>query len=258
MRPRPAHRQTAVLLGVEHMSIRVEIYTAGGIAVGVLPRASHLRDALEAGDSVRVEAVTWHPLDDTAAGQQAEIALPPDDIHLATVEESDDLPVHAQWHDIVLDVGPYRVLGQLATMPGFDPGRALARPTGEFVQLRDVSVRLLTEDAEGLSRPMALVNRYVVDRVEADLMLGFFFPGAEMISTKTEEPIFITSTPSPATSSAGATPAAVETTAETGGPAALVPTANDPADPSTDGTAAPPPAPVDAAASAPTTAAEGA
>ena len=30
---------------------------------------------------------------------------------------------------------------------------------------------------------MALVNRYVVDRVEADLMLGFFFPGAVMVQT---------------------------------------------------------------------------
>jgi len=232
------------------MSIRVEIYTAGGIAVGVLPRASHLRDALEAGESVRVEAVTWHPLDDTAAGQQAEVLLAPDDIHLATVEESEDLPVHAQWHDIVLDVGPYRVLGQLATMPGFDPGRALARPTGEFVQLRDVSVGLLAEDAEGLARPMALVNRYVVDRVEADLMLGFFFPGAEMISTKTEEPIFITSTPSLSTSSAPATPAATPT-ADSG--TDTTPPSGDAGDPASDQPAAAPTASADVAAAAPAT-----
>jgi len=232
------------------MSIRVEIYTAGGIAVGVLPRASHLRDALEAGESVRVEAVTWHPLDDTAAGQQAEVLLAPDDIHLATVEESEDLPVHAQWHDIVLDVGPYRVLGQLATMPGFDPGRALARPTGEFVQLRDVSVGLLGEDADGLSRPVALVNRYVVDRVEADLMLGFFFPGAEMISTKTEEPIFITSTPSLSTSSAPATPAATPT-ADSG--TDTTPPSGDAGDPASDQPAAAPTASADVAAAAPAT-----
>jgi len=235
------------------MSIRVEIYTAGGIAVGVLPRASHLRDALEAGESLRVEAVTWHPLDDTAAGQQAEVVLAPDDIHLATVEESEDLPVHAQWHDIVLDVGPYRVLGQLATMPGFDPGRALARPTGEFVQLRDVSVGLLAEDAEraeGLSRPMALVNRYVVDRVEADLMLGFFFPGAQMISTKTEEPIFITSTPSPSTSSAPATPTAT-TTADGG--TDTTPPSGDAGEPATDQPGAAPAASAEVATAAPAT-----
>jgi len=235
------------------MSIRVEIYTAAGIAVGVLQRASHLRDALEAGESLRVEAVTWHPLDDTAAGQQAEVILAPDDIHLATVEESEDLPVHAQWHDIVLDVGPYRVLGQLATMPGFDPGRALARPTGEFVQLRDVSVGLLGEDAEGLSRPMALVNRYVVDRVEADLMLGFFFPGAQMISTKTEEPIFITSTPSASTSSAPAT-AAATTTADSG--TDTTSPSGDPGDagePAADPSAAAPAASAEVAAAAPAT-----
>ena len=232
------------------MPIRVEIYTAGGIAVGVLPGVSHLRDALEAGESVRVEAVTWHPLDDSAAGQQEEVVLPPDDIHLATVEESDDLPVHAQWHDIVLDVGPYRVLGQLATMPGFDPGRALARPTGEFVQLRDVSVGLLAEDAEGLSRPMALVNRYVVDRVEADLMLGFFFPGAEMISTKSEEPIFITSTPSLSTSSAPATPAATPT-ADSG--TDTTPPSGDAGDPASDQPAAASTASADVAAAAPAT-----
>ncbi len=173
------------------MPIRVEIYTAGGIAVGVVARATHLRDALEAGGSVRIEDATWHPIDESPAGQSAELILPPDDIHVATAEEAEDLPVHAQWHDIVLDVGPYRVLGQLATMPGFDPGRALARPTGEFVQLRDVTISLIAEEGTGLPRPMALVNRYVVDRVEADLMLGFFFPGAEMISAKVEEPLLM-------------------------------------------------------------------
>jgi hypothetical protein len=181
------------------MSIRVECYTDGGIAVGVVARAEHLRDALEAGSSVRIEDATWHPIDDAQSQHNPELILPPDDIHVATADEAGDLPVHAQWHDIVLDVGPYRVVGQLATMPGFDPGRALARPTGEFVQLRDVTISLLAEDGTGLPRPMALVNRYVVDRVEADLMLGFFFPGAEMISTKVDEPVmFIPAKPEPA------------------------------------------------------------
>ena len=70
----------------------------------------------------------------------------------------------------------------MPTMPGFDPGRALARPTGEFVLLRDVSIGLVGEaDGPDMSRAMALVNRYMVERVEADLMLGFFFPGATMV-----------------------------------------------------------------------------
>jgi hypothetical protein len=66
-------------------------------------------------------------------------------------------------------------------MPGFDPGRALARPTGTFVLLRDVRIGLLERPDSGTdSHPQGLVNRYAVDAVEADLMLGFFFPGARI------------------------------------------------------------------------------
>jgi hypothetical protein len=43
----------------------------------------------------------------------------------------------------------------------------------------------LGRDADGpaVAQAAAVVNRYVVDRVTADLMLGFFFPGAEMVVT---------------------------------------------------------------------------
>ena len=93
-------------------------------------------------------------------------------------------PVHAQWHSIELDTGPYLVQGEMPTMPGFDPGRALARPTGEFVFLRDARIRLIGRDDAGeASAARLLVNRYTVDRVAADLMLGFFFPGAVMVLT---------------------------------------------------------------------------
>jgi hypothetical protein len=165
------------------MPIRVEIFAAGGIAVGVIARAGHVREVLEAGTPLTIERATWHALDGSKPRPIGEVSVAPDDVFLATSEESEDLPVHAQWHDIALDVGPYRVQGQMPTMPGFDPGRALARPTGEFVQLRDVTISLAGEAVAGMSRPMALANRYVVDRVEADLMLGFFFPGAEMVKT---------------------------------------------------------------------------
>jgi len=171
------------------MPLHVEIYAAGGIGIGVVARSGHLRDVLDAGGAVVLERATWHALDDTPPRAAGEVALAPDDIHLATAEEPEDLPVHAQWHDIALEVGPYRVTGQMPTMPGFDPGRALARPTGEFVQLRDVTIGLLAEPpGSGLSRPMAMVNRYVVDRVEADLMLGFYFPGAAMVTTGQSDP----------------------------------------------------------------------
>jgi hypothetical protein len=95
-----------------------------------------------------------------------------------------DVPGHAQWHAIDLDSGPYRIEGELSTMPGFDPGRALARPSGEFVLLRDVRITLVSEPGAGETRcAHALVNRYTVDRIAADIMLGFFFPGAKMSVT---------------------------------------------------------------------------
>lgn len=166
------------------MPIRVEIYAAGGVAVGVVARAGRLRDVLESDRELLVERATWHPLDGSPAQPAGELAIAGDDILLAVGDEHEEGPVHAQWHDVAVRVGPYRVTGQMPTMPGFDPGRALARPTGEFVLLRDVRISLTDTDPEGDStQSTAFVNRYVVDEVAADLMLGFFFPGATMTVT---------------------------------------------------------------------------
>jgi hypothetical protein len=166
------------------MPIRVEIYGSAGVAIGVVARAGRLRAILEGGIDVLVEQAAWHPLDGSPPQQSTALTIARDDILLAVADQIEDIPVHAQWHDLTLDVGPYRVTGQLPTMPGFDPGRALARPTGEFVLLRDVRIAL-GRDADGpaVAQAAAVVNRYVVDRVTADLMLGFFFPGAEMVVT---------------------------------------------------------------------------
>jgi hypothetical protein len=166
------------------MPIRVEVYGAAGAAIGVVARAGRLREILESGLDLLVERAAWHPLDGSPARQAGEVTVAEDDIFLAVTDEIEDMPVHAQWHEISLDVGPYRVTGQMPTMPGFDPGRALARPTGAFVLLRDVRIALTADpDGPAVSQAAAFVNRYVVDRVAADLMLGFFFPGAEMIVT---------------------------------------------------------------------------
>ena len=166
------------------MPIRVEIYGATGVAIGVVARQGRLRDILDDDERLLVERVTWHPIDGSAPQPHGELSVGGDDILIAVAEAVGDLPVHAQWHDITLDVGPYQVTGSMPTMPGFDPGRALARPSGEFVLLRDVRIALAADAAGGaVEQPAALVNRYVVDRVAADLMLGFYFPGAEMILT---------------------------------------------------------------------------
>jgi len=197
------------------MPIQVELYTAEGVAIAVVARVGTLRDIVEAGRDLVLDGATWHPLDGGPARPAGELHLAPDDIHIAVSDTSDDAPVHAQWHDVSVDLGPYRATGQMPTMPGFDPGRALARPTGEFVLLRDVEITLLGQEAAGSVRQRtALVNRYVVDRVEADLMLGFFFPGAEMVVTRGHDTV--------EAGASGTTIAAPSVTAATPGDTATV------------------------------------
>ena len=170
------------------MPIRVEIYASTGVAVGVVARAGRLREILEAGLDLLIERTVWHPLDGTPPRAVGPLTLAPDDILIAVADEADEGPVHAQWHDVRLDIGPYCVTGEMPTMPGFDPGRALARPTGEFVLLRLARITLgSAADGAAVAQPTALVNRYVVERVAADLMLGFFFPGAAMAFTSGRE-----------------------------------------------------------------------
>ena len=74
----------------------------------------------------------------TGADQPAgDLTIAIDDVLVAVADDEPTIPVHASWHAIRLEVGPYVVEGELPTLPGFDPGRALTRPTGEFVLLRD-------------------------------------------------------------------------------------------------------------------------
>jgi hypothetical protein len=162
------------------MPIRVEAYTLGGIVTGVITRPGHLRDILEASTELTVEEASSAPLEGalTAAAEQQ---IPMDDLVAAVGDQEHPAPVHAAWHPIRLEAGPWVVEGDLPTLPGFDPGRALTRPTGTFVLLRDVRISLLAQpDAGQNAHESVLVNRYSVDRVDADLMLGFFFPGAHI------------------------------------------------------------------------------
>lgn len=163
------------------MPIRVDVHTAQGIARGTVSATGHLRDILEAGGQLHVARATWQPFGIEAPRAVGDLAIDVDDILVAIGDDDPTIPIHASWHRIQLDVPPYRLVGELPTLPGYDPGRALTRPTGTFVVLRDI-------EAEALERPgqpwplahVALVNRYAVERVAADLMLGFFFPGAAL------------------------------------------------------------------------------
>ena len=163
------------------MPIRVDAYISGGVASGLMARPGHLREVLESDPTLELERVTWRGLGEAVARPIEHLSIPVDDVLIAVADADPILPVHASWHAIRLEVGPYRIEGELPTLPGFDPGRALTRPSGEYVMLRDVRLAIVG----GTSATMAigqhaLVNRYSVERVTADIMLGFFFPGAAM------------------------------------------------------------------------------
>jgi hypothetical protein len=163
------------------MSIRVDAYTNGGMASGTLARAGALRDALEDGGSLRLDGAAWQGLDDVTAQPAGSLAIPSDDVLIAVSDDDPGGPVHAAWHHIQLESGPYTVEGELATLPGFDPGRALTRPSGEFLLLRDIRLSVRSRPEAGIAvGDHALINRYTVERIRSDLMLGFFFPGAEV------------------------------------------------------------------------------
>jgi hypothetical protein len=172
------------------MPLLVDAYTMGGVASGVLARPGHLREVIEEAGQLDLERVQWRPLDG-APQEAANVSIPIDDVLIAVADGESSIPVHAQWHPIRLELGPYVVEGEMPTMPGFDPGRALTRPTGEFVLLRDVRLGRRSADeaapAEVSIGHEALINRYVVEAVSADLMLGFFFPGAAMVASDPDE-----------------------------------------------------------------------
>ena len=166
------------------MPMRVEAYTATGIALGIVAPDGHLREHVDGLQELRIDESDWLPIDGSAGRRVGELQVPVDDLLVLVSDELGDVPGHAQWHAIDLDAGPFRIEGELSTMPGFHPGRALARPTGQFVLLRDVRITLLKDPEAGeATSAHALVNRYTVDRIAADIMLGFFFPGAAMSMT---------------------------------------------------------------------------
>ena len=124
------------------MTIRVDAYTADGMARGVLSRAGHLREALDASDDVLLERASWQAADDAGTAS---------DRVRHDRGRRHRRGGHGRRPD---DPGPRRLASgpparpgrtsstaSCPTIPGFDPGRALTRPTGSFVVLRDVRMR---------------------------------------------------------------------------------------------------------------------
>ena len=166
------------------MPIRFEAYTAEGVRRGVVDGEARLGDIIEVEREVHVASGHLAPLDGSVpvADPPGGVPIGTDDLFVVVAPADTPVIVHPAWHDVRLIAGPYLVTGRMPTMPGFDPARALARPTGSFVLLDHVELALASNpDGPSIEHGLAWVNRYVVERVESDLELGFFFPGAESI-----------------------------------------------------------------------------
>ncbi|MEO8208827.1 MAG: hypothetical protein ABI598_07305 [Chloroflexota bacterium] len=156
----------------------IEAYAATGIVRGAVVEPIMVGTSPEAARPIAVEEATWHPLGTGADEDRGHVRLPIDDVLILWADEH-DLPIHARWNPVELEIGPYRLTAELPTQPGFDPGRALSRPGGPFILLRDVRIGLVGDPGAGqIERAHALVNRYAAERVVADIDLGYYFPGA--------------------------------------------------------------------------------
>ena len=157
-----------------------------GVLAGVTSRVPLGDDGPDLASSFAVGDARWYPIDGGEPTVRGDQLVSPDDVLLLVTDEP-ELTVHMAWYSISIDVGPYRVSGRLATHPGYDPAKAVSRPGGAFVGLREATIELLGRPAAGLAERAYLhVNRYAVEAATSSLMLGFYFPGARLT---TSEPV---------------------------------------------------------------------
>ena len=163
----------------------VEIFTPTGVLSGLTAGVPLSHSGPDLASALKVREGRWFPLDGSTPPRQRDAKVAPDDI-LIVVTPPESILVHMTWFSVTLELGPYRVIGELATHPGFDPERALARPSGIFVPLREARIELVDEAGAGAAeRSHVHVNRYAVERVISTLMLGHYFPGAQLLTPAT-------------------------------------------------------------------------
>lgn len=166
----------------------VEIFTPTGVVAGITSRAGLVQQP-DLRSPVPVEKARWYPIDGSKPEHRGSVLVAPDDVLVVFMPE-EEMTLHATWYEVTLEMGPYRVRGKMPTPVGFDPKRALARPGGAFVSLRSGSIELMNRSDAGIAeRSTVHIARYAVERVESALMLGFFFPGAQLSAPPVEEPV---------------------------------------------------------------------
>lgn len=165
-----------------------EIYTPTGVLTGAADVTPVTVEGPDLDAALEMTDARWYPLDGGEPSVRPLVRVAPDDL-LVVVTPAPDVMVHVTWYLIALDIGPYRVTGSLSTHPGFDPEKSISRPGGAFIPLSEVRIELIDQpDAGSAERAHVHVNRYAVERVSSPIMLGHYFPGAQL---ETRQPALV-------------------------------------------------------------------
>jgi hypothetical protein len=163
------------------MSIEFAAYTSTGRVQGEVAEGDRLHDLLETSDSITLRRPARWGLDGEVVPAGPEISERTEDLLVVVAPPETVLTPHSSWHELELVVGPYAVRADLPTLPGFDPAKSLARPSGTFVLVARARIGLAGDPAELREVGDAWLNRYAVERVEAAFEMRVYFPGAQMI-----------------------------------------------------------------------------
>jgi hypothetical protein len=144
---------------------------------------AELHGLLDGGSLVELTDVALVPiaeLTDGTAEHAPTGSIAADEVLLAALPHDPDAPhIHRVYYTVDLDVGLYAVTGEMAMLPGFDPGRALTRPASDFIDLREAEVRIATPSgAVEQAYEHLVVNRFAVEHVACEIDVTFWFPGA--------------------------------------------------------------------------------
>jgi len=162
------------------MSIELQAYTTEGLLSGQAVADGRLIDLLSSFGTIVLENAMVAPFGGPPQRSDGWTSVDVDDLLVVVAPPETVTPYHAAWHRFAVDAGPYRIRGELPSLPGFDPGRAIARPSGPFILVGRGVVELRDEDFGRVLNPHAYLwlNRYTVEAFSSDLELNFFFPGA--------------------------------------------------------------------------------
>jgi hypothetical protein len=144
---------------------------------------AELHGLLDGGSLVELAEVDLIPIVELTDGTPEHAptgSIAADEILLAALpHDPDALHVHRVYYTVDLDVGLYAVTGEMAMLPGFDPGRALTRPASDFIDLREAEVRIATPSgAVEQAYEHLVVNRFAVEHVACEIDVTVWVPGA--------------------------------------------------------------------------------